>query len=290
MKVPLPGVMPAILTPFTKGGKSVDYDKACALAETLVKRNIHGIFVCGTTGEGLLMTLDERKRLLEELIAVVGNKINVIAHTGCLDTASTIELTRHAHEAGAKASAIVTPAFWGYDDQALRAHFKAIAKAVPEAPILLYDLPSCAKNALSPALIVQLANEIPSLVGIKESNRDMANFSQIVAQVPKGFNVINGADEYSYQAHLTGATGSVSSTANVVPDLFLKIYANVHTGNPARAWKYQVKLQEACALFHYGAMIAYYKEGLRLQGVDAGYVRPPQRELTPPEKKSFAKS
>lgn len=290
MTVKLEGIMPAIVTPFTKGGKDVDYDKACGLAEVLAKRGVHGVYVCGTTGEGMLMTLEERKRIVEELVRAVGKKLNVVAQTGCFDTASTIELTAAAHEAGAKACGLITPGFYAYDDEALRRHFHAVAKAVPRCPILLYDLPACARNALSPALILQLASEIPNMVGIKESNQNMANFGQIAAGKPKGFNLINGADEYTYQAYLTGATGTVSSTANVVPELFLGIWDNVRKGDVKKAWQFQTKLQDACRLFQYGSLVAYYKEGLRLRGFDAGFVRPPQRELSAKERKVFAEA
>ena len=259
------------------------------MRSTSQTKNVHGIFVCGTTGEGLLLRIDERKRLLEELVSAVGKKLNVVAQTGCLDTPTTIELTRHAADAGARAAAIVTPGFYGYDDDALRAHYKTVAKAVKDYPVLLYDIPSCAKNALSPEFVLQLAESIPNLVGLKESNRDIVNFSTLSAAIPKGFNLINGADEYSYQAYLSGGTGSVSSTANVVPELFLKIYANIRAGNPQRAWKFQTQLQNACALFRYGGLIARYKEGLRLRGFDPGYVRSPQRELTKKEQRELAK-
>ena len=102
------GVIPALLTPFTKGGKHVDYEKGAGLAGFLADKGVHGLFVAGTTGEGMLMTLDERKRLLETVVKAVGKRVDVIAHTGCLDTASTIELTCHAAQAGARAAGICT--------------------------------------------------------------------------------------------------------------------------------------------------------------------------------------
>lgn len=290
MKVSLPGVMPAIVTPFTRGGGNVDYDKAANVAAHLKKRGVQGIYVAGTTGEGLLMSVDERKRLLDVLLDAVGKSINVVPHVGCLDTGSTIELARHAYESGAPAAAVIVPGFYGYDDVSIKRHFTTVAKAVPKLPILLYDLPSCAKNVLTPENALELANSVENIVGIKESNRDMAGFSRLAAGAPKNFNLINGADEYSFQAYVTGGTGSVSSTANVVPDLFLGIYKNIKAGNLRKAWTFQTKLQTACGLFHYGKMVAYYKEGLKLQGVDAGYVRPPQRELTASEKKKFQKA
>jgi dihydrodipicolinate synthase/N-acetylneuraminate lyase len=289
MKFHIEGVIPALLTPLAKNGACVDYDKACALANRLADQGVHGIFPCGTTGEGLLLSLAERKKLIEELVGAVGKRLKVIAHTGCLDTASTIELTRHAREAGAAAAGVVAPGFYSYDSRALIRHYKAVARGAAGFPILLYNIPGCAKNPLPPPLVFQLATECDNIVGIKDSSGDMAALTRILGRALKGFNVINGVDEYSFQALVAGANGSVSSTANVVPELFLGIFNNVRQGNLKKAWETQVKLSEACRLFQYGRMVAYYKEGLRLRGFDAGAVRPPQRELTAAERKAFAK-
>jgi dihydrodipicolinate synthase/N-acetylneuraminate lyase len=289
-KFRLEGVIPALLTPFTRHGKQVDYDKACALANRLADQGVHGIFPCGTTGEGLLLTLPERKKLIEELVMAVAKRIKVIAHTGCLDTASTIELTCHAMDVGASAAGIVAPGFYTYDEESLLRHYGAVAAAAKEFPILLYNIPGCAKNPLSPQLVFALASRYPNVLGIKDSGGDMAALTRILAGAPKGFNVINGVDEYTFQALIAGANGSVSSTANVVPELFLAIFNGVRDGDLKKAWAGQIKLSEACRLFQYGRMVAYYKEGLRLRGFDVGDVRPPQRELTTSEKNAFAKA
>lgn len=290
MKFHLEGVFPALLTPFTKGGVKVDYDKACAHAARLAKQGVHGVFVCGTTGEGPLMTNEERKKLLEEVVAAVGKRIKVIAHTGCLDTATTIELTRHAQKAGARAAGIVTPGFFTLDDASLAGHFKAVAASAKDFPIFLYNIPGCAKNALSPELVTRLANETDNIIGMKDSGGSMQILGRFVAETPSTFNIINGCDEFTFQAYMTGANGSVSSTANVTPELFLTILESVRAGKLEKARATQIKLSRACALFQYGRMVAYYKEGVRLRGGDAGYVRSPQRELTPEEKKAFAKA
>lgn len=290
MEFRLEGVIPALLTPFTAGGAEVDYDKVRGLVSHLARQGVHGVFPCGTTGEGMLMSVAERKKVIEEVVAEAAGRIKVIAHTGSFDTATTIELTRHAQEAGAYAAGIVTPGFYGYDNAALTAHFKAIVAAVPGFPILLYNIPGCARNNLSPDLITTLAREVDTIVGMKDSSGNMGALSTVLASKPADFTVINGVDEYSFQALMAGAKGSVSSTANVIPEVFLSIFHNVRSGNLEAAWESQVKLCKACHLFHYGAMVAYYKEGLRLRGFDPGYVRGPQRELTPEEKSAFAKA
>lgn len=290
MRLMISGIIPAIVTPFTKGGEHVDYEKAYALASWLADSGIQGIFACGTTGEGLLQSLDERKRLVEGLVSAVGSRIKVVAQTGCLDTTRTIDLTRHARDVGASAAAIVAPSFYAYDDASLTRHYTLVAKAVPDLPILLYNIPQCTGNPLSDDFVLRMASQIKSVVGIKDSSGDLAQVCRLIDNAPTGFGVINGADELSFQAYLSGAKGTVSSTANVIPELFLSIFKNVKKGNLIKARADQKKLGQACQLFQYGKMIAFYKEGLRLRGVDAGYVRPPQRELTTNEREQFTKA
>lgn len=289
MRFKLSGILPALLTPFTRGGGNVDYEKACSFASTLADRGVDGVFVCGSTGEGLLMTLEERKQLAEEIIGAVGKRVRVVIQTGCLDTAGTIALTRHARDAGAVAVAVYAPSFYKYDDRALFAHFQLVAKAAPEMPLFLYNIPRFTGNALSPALISELARKVDSVVGIKDSSGDLAYLSRVAATAPKGFTTLNGADELGFQAYLSGAAGSVSMTANVVPELFISIFNCVKDVNLKRALKDQRSLAEVKVALGNGQLIAAYKEAIRLQGYDVGHVRPPHRELSSSEKKDLAK-
>lgn len=290
MKFQLEGVIPALLTAFTKQGVRVDYERTCALAVRLADQGVHAIFPCGTTGEGMIMTLEERREVLERLIDAVGKRVKVVAHTGAFDTATTIDLTQHAAAAGAYAAGVVTPGYYGYDDRALFAHFKAVAGAVKGFPVLLYNIPVCAKNRLAPELVLRLAEHCDNIVGMKDSGGDISALNDVLAGAPKDFAVINGVDTYTMQALAAGAKGSVASHANVVPHLFLGIFNSMRKGNLKQAWEHQKALNRVCPIFQYGAMPAYYKEGLRLLGFDAGYVRPPHRELTTRERKTLAKA
>lgn len=289
MKVKLEGILSAMVTPFTRGGQYVDMDKVAPLADRLIREGAHGLFPCGTTGEGMLMSPDERKEVLVEVIDAVGKKAVVVAHTGTFDLATTIELTAHAAASGAHAAAIVAPGYYGYDDTALALYYRAIAKAVSGFPILLYNIPSCARNGLSAELILELA-EIENIAGIKDSSGNMMLLTRLIGNAPKGFAVINGADEYGFQAFVAGAAGAVSGTSNVVGKLYRSIWDNVKSGKLDKAWRDQVKLEHACRIFEYGRKASVFKESMRLRGFDAGYVRPPQRELDAREKKALEKS
>jgi dihydrodipicolinate synthase/N-acetylneuraminate lyase len=236
----------------------------------------------------MLLRATERRAVLEKVVEAVGAKCQVIAHTGAFDTATTLELTEHAREAGAAAAGVVAPGYYGYDEAALEQYYRTIAKAVPDFPILLYNIPGCAKNDLSPQLVMKLA-QVDNIVGIKDSTGSMGGLTWLLGNAPKGFHVINGDDSYGFQAFVAGSPAAVSGTSNVVCDLYAGIYKMVKQGQLDKAWRAQVKLNEGCHVFKYGSMAAIFKEGMRLRGFDPGYVRPPQRELTAVEKKNLAK-
>lgn len=289
MRFKVEGIISAMVTPFTRGGEYVDFDKVAPLAAHLESRGAGGLFPCGTTGEGHLCTTEERKTVLEEVLVAVTKKTRVIAHTGAMDTATTIELTRHAQEAGAYAAAAVAPCFYGYDDAALFQYYKAVAASVPGFPVLLYNIPSCAKNELKPDLIRRLADTVENIVGIKDSSGSMPLLTRLFGQSTNGFAVINGSDEQGYQAFMAGCKAVVSGSSNAYIDLYVDIHEQIKKGNLKKAWQAQLRLEKACRLFTYGGGLAGLKEIMRHRTVDAGYVRPPQRELNAAEKKHIAK-
>ena len=289
MKFTIEGIIVATVTPFTKGGEFVDFDKVAPLAARMIKKGAAGLFPCGTTGEGLLCSTEERKTILEETLQGAGKKARVIAHTGAMDTATTIELTQHAQKAGACGAAVIAPCFYGYDDVALEQYYKAVAKATPNFPILLYNLPGCAGNALSAALIHKLASAHDNIVGIKDSSGSMPLLTRLFGEAEKGFAVINGADEQGYQALVSGGQAVVSGSSNAYIDLYFEVYRNVQKGNLKKAWQAQLRLERATRLFVYGGGLGALKEIMRQRGFDPGYVRPPQRELSAAEKKKLAK-
>ncbi|OQB36770.1 MAG: 4-hydroxy-tetrahydrodipicolinate synthase [Candidatus Hydrogenedentes bacterium ADurb.Bin179] len=288
-KIKIRGIISAMVTPFTKGGEFVDYEKLGPLANLLLKQGASGLFPCGTTSEGLLMSPEERREALEEVLRSVDKKTPVIAHTGTFDTATTLELTRHARDCGAYAAAIVAPGYYAYDDDSLFQYYKSIARAVDGFPILLYNIPSCARNVLHPELVLRLAESEENIVGIKDSSGVMTGITRMVGNAPNGFHVICGTDDYGYQAILAGCPAVVSGLSNVVCEIYASVYNSIQKGNLKKAWQEEVRLEKAARLFKYGQNIATFKEGLRLRGFDAGYVRPPQRELTAAEKRVLEK-
>ncbi|HOV33595.1 MAG TPA: dihydrodipicolinate synthase family protein [Candidatus Hydrogenedens sp.] len=277
------GIICANLTPFTRGGKEIDHSKLADLIKFLVDKGVHGLFVGGTTGEGMVMYDGERKELLESVIKIANKKVMVIAQTGTFNLRSTLDLTSHAKEKGACAAGIVAPGYYYYDEEALFRYYSTIASEFPNFPILLYNIPGCARNFLSNALIIKLAQKHKNIVGIKDSTGNMINLSELLLQKPTSFVVINGVDEYGYQAFLAGVQGAVSGTSNVAPEIYLGVYDNVMKRKLPEAWIYQTQLTRLCQILQYGKNMGIFKQALKLRGIDVGFVRPPHREPTKQE-------
>jgi len=289
MQFKIEGIVAAMVTPFTKNGEYVDFDKVGGVAEGVLRTGVHGLFVCGTTGEGLLMSTDERQAVIEEVQPILKKaKKKLVAHTGAMDLATTIQLTTHAAETGADAAAIVTPGFYPYDDRAIEAYYSAVATAVKGFPIFLYNIPGFARNKISLDSTLRLAEKHDNIVGIKDSSGDMVSLGKLLAGVPKGFKVMNGCDEFGHQALAAGAVGAVSGTANAFGDIYVKMFEAVKANNHDAARKVQHQMNKICAALTYGCTLGLFKEAMRLRGIDAGYTRPPQRDITAAEKKVIA--
>ena len=155
----LEGVICPLVTPFDEEGR-IDDAGLDQVIDFLLENEIDGLMVGGTTGEGMLLSLPERMMLCEKVVDHVKGRVPVIAHTGCISTAETIALTRHAEATGASAASVIVPYFFTFDDESLFQHFVSAANAAPELPMLLYAFPGNAKNDISPALLKRWPNKL----------------------------------------------------------------------------------------------------------------------------------
>ncbi len=284
MKTPpaIRGVVCPIVTPFDQEGH-IDYGNVRQVVDFLLDRGIGCLMVGGTTGEGPLLDVTERKALCEVVVEHVAGRVPVIAHTGCISTKDTVDLTRHAESAGATAASVVAPYFFTLDDDSLFDHYISVASATPDFPIFLYAFPGNAKNDISPALLKRLLSAAPNIVGIKSSNLDLIRFQQYVETGGEGFLTFCGVDGLMFPALMLGAKGQVSGNSNVFPEVFRGLYDAFVAGDLERARSMQQLVNRIRAVFKDGITSAYFKAGLKLRGISAGYVRPPMRELKPEE-------
>jgi 4-hydroxy-tetrahydrodipicolinate synthase len=254
-----------------------------AYYDFLIGAGVHGLFICGTTGEGALLSMDERMRVTEWTVRQVAGRVPVIVQAGAMTTAHAVALATHAVSAGANAIAVLTPYFYPMDQEAMFQYFQTVATSAPALPVYLYNIPSFARNEISPDLVVRLRKACPNIAGIKHSDANLVRLQEYLAAGGEGFGVLAGADAVAVSALAAGAAGCVSGNASAVPEVSLALYQAVRRGDLAAARQQQQVLHEVRALLGDGHSLASFKAALRHRGLPVGGVRAPHRALTAEE-------
>ena len=204
------GTLAAALTPLREGGTAVDEDAFGAYASFLA--DLDGVLALGTTGEGFLFSVDERKRVLELFVAT---GIPVVAHCGAQTTAATTELAAHAAEAGARGVAVIAPPYFQLDDDALFAHFAAAASACAPTPFYVYEFARASGYAVPLGVLSRLREAAPNLAGLKVSDSPWERFAPYLVD---GLDVFVGPEALIAQGMRAGAVGAVSALAAAFPE------------------------------------------------------------------------
>jgi dihydrodipicolinate synthase/N-acetylneuraminate lyase len=278
----LRGVIVPLITPLDDDNQ-IDHTGVRQAAEFVVSKGVNAVMIGGTTGEGMLLSPAERMALLETVVEQVNHRVPVIAHIGCIDTATTVELSLHARGAGANIISAIVPYFFTFNDEQIFRHFISVAEAVPDLPLLLYAFPGNAKNDISPQLLGRLLEAAPNIVGIKSSNDDLVRFQDYVKVGGSDFTACFGVDELMLGGLALGSKAQISGNANSFPEPFIQLYEAFQAGNIQRAQQLQQVVNSIVSLHHAGQTTAYFKATLKMRGVSTGRVRPPMRELTAEE-------
>jgi dihydrodipicolinate synthase/N-acetylneuraminate lyase len=289
MNIPLQGVIVPLITPFDDQNR-IDLPAVRQVVDYVISQGVQAVMVAGTTGEGMLLSLEERKLLLEVVAAQTNRRVLLIAHTGCIDTGSTADLTRHASRNGADIISAIVPYFYTFDDEQLLGHFKRVADTVPEMPVLLYTFPGNAKNDLSPLLLERLLKAAPNIVGIKSSNPDLGQFQEYVRIGGKEFTACFGVDHLMLAGLACGSKAQISGNANSFPLPFLQLYKAFQAGDIQTAQELQKLINAIVGIHQGGKTTAFLKATLKMKGIPAGKVRPPMRELTLEEMEEVQKA
>jgi 4-hydroxy-tetrahydrodipicolinate synthase len=224
-------VVTAMVTPFGPDG-GLDLDAAVSVARHLADTGTEGIVVAGTTGEGPVLTDDERVDLFSAVVGAV--TIPVIASSGTNDTAHSVHMTEAAAAAGAAGVLVVTPYYNRPSAAGLSAHFRAVAESSP-LPVVLYDIPVRSGRRIGPDLTLQLAREVTNIVAVKDATGDVASAARVVAEAPAGFEVYSGDDALCLPFASIGAVGVVSVAAHWAGPLFAELFAAYRSGDVVRA-------------------------------------------------------
>jgi len=266
----LEGINPAILTLFNED-KSIDYEGMKALLDFLMDAKVNGVYVCGTTGEFPLLTLEERKKIAETVVNYVKGKITVYVHIGGITTGDAVELAKHACACGADGIGAVPPYYYSYSEDELLEHFSKIANALPsDFPVYLYNIPQRTGNWIKPSLFVKLAESCPNIVGIKDSSGSLTTVMEyLLAFREKDVTIIEGADEQLLSGLSAGCKGSVSGNANVFPEVFVKLWKEFKENKLKEARETQLTIVKISQILKYGN-IPLLKYALKLRGIGNG--------------------
>ena len=235
------GCATALVTPFSADG-AFDEDRMRALVERQIDGGVRLLVPCGTTGESATMTEEEDARVIATTIDVARGRARVIAGAGSNSTASAIEYSKRAQEAGADAALQVAPWYNKPTQEGLYAHFRAIAEAVPDLPIMLYNVPGRTSSNITAQTTLRLARDCENIVAIKEASGNLSQIMEILRERPANFSVLSGDDAVTLPLIALGAEGIVSVASNEIPDLMSRMtnFALNAKWNEAREVHYRI--------------------------------------------------
>jgi 4-hydroxy-tetrahydrodipicolinate synthase len=222
----LRGILTAMVTPFTTDG-AVDEGALRELAGFLLENGSHGLVAAATTGESTTLDDGEHIGVLRSVVDEVGDRATIVCGTGTNDTRHTIELTKAAADAGADAALVVTPYYNKPNPAGVRAHFEAVAAAVPELPVIVYNIPSRVIVNISPAELAALA-EIDNVVGVKQANND--DLGPV-----EGMTVLSGNDDTFLRTLELGQAGGITVASHLVGPRMREIWDAAEAGDLDRA-------------------------------------------------------
>jgi dihydrodipicolinate synthase/N-acetylneuraminate lyase len=214
------GAISASVTPMRQAGEAVDLEAIGPLVEHLAAAGVDGILALGTTGEGILLTTAERRRTADAFVRAGRRRLAVIVHCGAQTTAATMELAAHAAEAGAAAVAVIAPPYYAPDDAAIVEHFTAAGRACAPLPFFIYEFAARSGYAVKPAVIEELRNRLPNLVGLKVSDSPWERFEPYLLD---GLKVFVGPEALIHRGMAAGAVGAVSGLAAAFPEAVTEV-------------------------------------------------------------------
>ncbi|MCO5196716.1 MAG: dihydrodipicolinate synthase family protein [Anaerolineae bacterium] len=269
-------VAPAMATPLTPDGFRLNANVIPQLVDFLIERGVGGLFVGGTTGEGILLSDAERRQLHALSVSAAARRVPVLLHVGTNDTQSAVALAQHAASIGADAIVAVTPTFYGVSDEALLTHFAAIAGAAPETPFFAYDIPQMAVNGISTALAQQMIADIPTFAGVKCSRTDMQAIRRLIDAVADSVLILAGNEPIMLGSLALGAHGAISGLATAIPEPFVALLAAFAAGNWEAARQQQRLINRLLAHMAAGPRIGNIKAILQARGVPVNRPMPPR--------------
>ncbi|MFX1580444.1 MAG: 4-hydroxy-tetrahydrodipicolinate synthase [Promethearchaeota archaeon] len=266
------GVMPALVTPFTRDG-DISEEGYKQVIDYTIEKGATGVVALGTTGEFSYLRTEERKKMLKLTLDFVDGRVPIIAGTGQHSTRATIELTKYAADLGCDAALVISPYYLRPSDKGYYEHYADVARK-GNLPVLMYNIPQCTLGVLNSNVVEDLA-ELDNIVGIKDSSGSVPYILELIQKLNGKMDVIIGADENFLPAVIAGVKAAIMASANVIPHIWLEIMKLAQNGKIEEAAELQRTTQTfARIVLKYGAAPPV-KAALRMLGVKAGRSRMP---------------
>lgn len=281
------GVITAMTTPLTADNK-VDTKAIEQHVEFLIEKGVNCIYPCGTTGEMMNLSLEERELVAETVVNSVKGRVIVYIHVGAQTTEQTIRLAQHAEKIGADGIGVVTPPFFGLKDKAMVQYYKDVASSVsPDFPIYVYVIPQCAANDITAPVMQQIADACPNVIGVKYSWADCIRMKDYLNIRGGNFSVLFGPDRLFLPALSMGCDGTVSGCSGPMPEHFVAIYKAWLAGDNEKAKQEQKIANEICEIMKSGADMGIFKAILDFRGLTGGHMRKPLLDLDEQEREAL---
>ena len=265
------GVIPAIITPFTKDD-GVDSEGLKENIEFLEENGVHGIVPCGTTGESATMSHEEHKKVVD--IAIDTANVPVLAGSGSNSTKEALELSKYAEDAGADGVLVITPYYNKPTDAGLIKHFSTLAESI-DIPIILYNVPSRTGINMKPSVVAELS-KIDGIDGIKEASGSISQISQIIEFTrDEDFEVLSGNDDQAFPIFSLGGVGVISVVANVLPKEVVEMYEYFKSGDLEKAREKHYDLSPIFRALFIETNPIPVKTACKMRGLAAGGLRLP---------------
>ena len=275
---PITGSIPAMVTPMLEDG-SVDYASLRKLIDWHIAEGTDCIGVVGTTGESPTVNVEEHREIIRVSVEQAKGRVPIMAGCGANSTAEAIELAKFAKSVGADCQLQVVPYYNKPTQEGLYQHFKAIAEAVPDLPVILYNVPGRSVADMQHETVLRLA-QVPGIVGIKEATGNIERAQWLIRDLPKEFAVYSGDDPSAVALMLCGGKGNVSVTANVAPRLIHELCVAAMAGDVQKAMEIQFKLMPMHKNLFVEANPIPVKWAMARMGLCGGTLRLPMTELS----------
>lgn len=267
---------------------NVDTEKMKQLVKVYKDRGVKGVYVCGSTGEGFLLSMDERKKVVEAVKEAAGDDFTIIVHVGCASTKESIELAKHCEEVGVDAVSAVPCVYYHLPEASVLMHWNAIVDAT-DLPFIIYNIPQLTGFNLTPELLGELSKN-EKIVGVKNSAEPVYLMERYRQAAGDDFVIFNGSDEQFVGGRLMGADSGIGGTYGCMPELFVELDRLINNNEIEKAKALQFKINECIfALLSCKSLYGAAKQVMTIRfGIDCGQPRSPFLPVTAEEAKPVA--